>query len=85
MPERPSDRGIHIEKLEESLLSCFQQWNEVAAALNRYLGKGKYGKLGDVDLIDCFCSDMKDRLTEIRKQNGHPELWRFGLMGEPPL
>ena len=85
MPERPSDRGIHIEKLEESLLSCFQQWKEVAAALNGYPGKGKSDKLSDVDLIDYFCSDMKDRLTEIRKRGEQPERWRFGLMGEPPL
>jgi len=85
MPEKPSDRGIHIEKLEESLVSCFQQWNELTTALNGYLGNGKSGEMRDFDLIDCFCSDMKDRLTEIRKQKGHPELWRFGLMGEPPL
>ena len=85
MPERPSDWGIHIDKLEESLLSCFQQWKEVAEELNRYPGNGTSGEVSDFDLIDCFCSDMKDRLTEIRKQNGHPELWRFGLMGEPPL
>ena len=85
MPEQPSDWGIHIEKLEEALLSCFQQWKEVAAVLNGYLGKSKSDKLSDVDLIDCFCSDMKDRLTEIRKQNGHPGSRRFGLMGEPPL
>ena len=85
MPERPSDWGIHIEKLEKSLVRCFEQWKEVTEALNGYLGKSKYGKLSDFDLIDCLCTDMKDRLTEIRKQNGHFELWRFGPMGEPPL
>ena len=85
MPERPSDCGIHIEKLEEALLGCFEQWKEITAALNRYLGKKKSDKVKDFDLIDCFCSDMKDRLTEIRRGGGHSKLWRFGLMGEPPL
>ena len=85
MPERPSDWGIHIAKLEKALLSCFQQWKEVAEELNGYLEKSKSDKMRDFDLIDCFCSDMKDRLTEIRQQNEHPELWRFDLMGEPPL
>ena len=85
MPERPSDCGIHIEKLEEALMNCFQQWIEVAAVLYGYLGNGKSGEVSDFDLIDCFCGDLKNRLTEIKKQSEHPELWRFGLMGEPPL
>ena len=84
MPERPSDFGVHINKLEETLLGCFEQWKEVAAALNRYLGKSERDKVRDLDCIDWFCSDMKARLKEIKKRGGHPGLWRFGSLGEPP-
>jgi hypothetical protein len=84
MPERPSDCGIYMENLEETLLSCFEQWKEVAAVLNRHSGKSESAQVRDFDLIDCFCSDVKNRLTEIRKQSEHRELWRFGFMGEPP-
>ncbi|MHC4062653.1 MAG: hypothetical protein ACYSR6_13780 [Planctomycetota bacterium] len=84
MPEQPSDCGIYIKKLEETLLSCFEQWKEVAAALNKYIGESKSDKMRDFDLIDCFCCDMKDRLTELRGQGRHPGLWRFGQSGEPP-
>ena len=84
MPERPSDFGVHIKKLEETLLSCFEQWREVAGALNRYPGKSGPARLRDFDLIDCFCCDMKDRLRELRRRGGYPGLWRFGQSGEPP-
>jgi hypothetical protein len=84
MLERPSDCGIYIKELEETLLSCFEQWKKVVAALNRYLGKSEPDKLEDLDLIDCFCCDMKDRLRELRRRGGHPGLWRFGQSGEPP-
>jgi hypothetical protein len=78
MPERPSDFGVHIKKLEETLLSCFEQWREVSAALDRYLGESESAKVKDFDLIDCFCCDMKDRLRELGRRGGHPGLWRFG-------
>jgi hypothetical protein len=84
MPEGPSDFDVHIKKLEETLLSCFEQWKEIAAALDRYLGKSESAQARDFDLIDCFCCDMKDRLTELRRRGGHPGLWRFGQSGEPP-
>ena len=84
MHERLSDCGIYIKELEETLLNCFEQWREVTAALNRYLGKSECGKVRVSDCIDCFCSDMKDRLTELRKHGEHPGLWRFGQLGEPP-
>ena len=47
MPERPSDFNVHIKKLEETLLSCFEQWKEVTAALNRCLEKSESAKMGD--------------------------------------
>jgi hypothetical protein len=85
MLERPSDCGVHIKNLEETLLSCFEQWKEVAAALNRYLGKsGQCDEVKVFDCIDCFCFDMKNRLTELRRRGSHPGLWRFGQSGEPP-
>ena len=84
MPERPSDCGIYIKKLEQTRLSCFEQWKEVTATVNSYLGKRDCGDAGNFDCIDCFCFDMKDRLTELRRRGGHPGLWRFGPMGEPP-
>jgi hypothetical protein len=84
MPERPSDFGVHINKLEETLLGCFEQWKEVVAALNRYFEKSESVQAMDFDLIDCFCCDMKDRLTELRRRGSHPGLWRFGQLGEPP-
>ena len=84
MAERPSDCGIYIKELEETLLSCFEQWKEVAAALDRYPGENESAQVRDFDLIDCFCCDMKDRLTELRRRGRHPGLWRFGQPGEPP-
>ena len=84
MTERPSDCGIHIEKLEESLMNCFQQWKEITEVLNRYLGRSEFGKMKDLDCIDCFFSDMKDRQAELRKRNGHTGSRRFGSLGEPP-
>ncbi|MCP4610971.1 MAG: hypothetical protein GY845_19870 [Planctomycetes bacterium] len=72
-----SDSGIYIKKLEETLLSIFEQWREVTAALYRYLGKSECNKVRDLDCIDWFCSDMKARLKEIKKRGGHPGLWRF--------
>jgi len=85
MHKRPSDFGIYIKRLEEILLSCFEQWKEVTAALGTYLGKSDCDKGRDLDCIDCFCYDMKDRLTELRRRGGHTGSWRFGPMGEPPL
>jgi hypothetical protein len=84
MPEQPSDYGISIKKLEETLLDCFEQWKEAVAAINDYIGKGESGKLNDFDPIDCFCCDMRDRLIEIRTRGRYPGLWRFGQSGEPP-
>lgn len=84
MHKPPSDSGIYIKKLEDTLLSCFEQWREVTAALVRYLGKSEWAKVRDSDCIDWFCSDMKARLTELRKRGDHPGLWRFGSLGEPP-
>jgi len=84
MSEPPSDFGVHIKKLEEILLSCFEQWKEIVTALNRYPGKNESAKMRDFELIDCFCYDMKDRLRELRRRGGHPGLWRFGQPGEPP-
>ena len=78
MAERPSDFGVHIKKLEETLLSCFEQWKEVAGALDRHLGETESAKVKDFDLIDCFCCDMKDRLRELRQRGGRPGLGRFG-------
>ena len=45
MHERPSDCVIYVKKLEETLLSCFEQWREVTAALYKYLGKSERGKV----------------------------------------
>ena len=78
MDKLPSDSGIYIKKLEETLLSCFEQWREVTAALVGSPGKREWDKVRDLDCIDWFCSDMKARLTELKKRGGHPGLWRFG-------
>ena len=74
----PSDSGVYIKKLEETLLGCFEQWREFTAALYKYLGKRECEKTKDVDCIEWFCSDMKSRLTELKKQGRPPGLWRFG-------
>jgi len=74
----PSDSGIYIKRLEETLLSCFGQWRQLTAALYKYLGERDCEKVKDVDCIEWFCSDMKSRLTELKKQGRHPGLWRFG-------
>ena len=84
MHERPSDCSIYIKELEETLLNCFEQWREVTAALYKYPGKSECGTVRVFDCIDCFCCDMKDRLTGVRRRGGHPGLWRFGQSGEPP-
>ena len=68
---------IYIKELEETLLSCFEQWRELTAVLYRYLGEDKYKKGKDLDCIEWFCSDMKARLTELKKNGRHPGLWRF--------
>jgi hypothetical protein len=73
-----SDSGIYIKKLEESLMCCFEQWKEVTVVLYSYLGKSESGKVKDFDLIDCFCRDVKNRLTELRRRGVYHELWRFG-------
>ncbi len=70
----PSDSGIYIKKLEETLISCFGQWKETTAALYGYLGKDACEKVKDLDCIEWFCSDMKARLTELRKRGRHPGL-----------
>jgi len=74
----PSDSGVYIKELEETLLSCFGQWKETTTALYRYLGRDAYQRVKDADCIEWFCSDMKSRLTELKKQGRPPGLWRFG-------
>ena len=74
----PSDSGVYIKELEEALLSCFKQWKDMTTSLYKYLGQHEYERVKDLDCIEWFCCDMKSRLTELRKQGRHPELWRFG-------
>jgi len=78
MGKQPSDSGIYIKELEETLLSCFKQWRELTAALYSCLGKGEYERVKDLECIEWFCCDMKARLTELKKNGRHSELWRFG-------
>jgi hypothetical protein len=78
MDKPPSDSGIYIKELEDTLLGCFKQWREFTTALYKYLGKGEYERVKDLDCIEWFCSDMKARLTELKKNGRHPGLWRFG-------
>lgn len=78
MDKPPSDSGIYIKKLEGTLLDCFEQWQEFTAALYKYLGERECEKVMDVDCIEWFCSDMRAKLTRLKKQGRHPELWRFG-------
>ena len=74
MDKLPPDSGIYIKELEETLLSCFEQWRDVTATLYRYLGKGECKRVKDLDCIEWFCSDMKARLAELRKRGRHPGL-----------
>jgi len=78
MDKPPSDPGIYIKELEETLLSCFEQWRQFTTALYKYLGKRESEKVKDVDCIEWFCSDMRAKLTMLKKQGRYPELWRFG-------
>lgn len=78
MDKLPSDSGIYIKELEETLLGCFKQWRELTAALYEYLDKREYERVKDLDCIEWFCSDIKARLTELRKNGRHPGLWRLG-------
>ena len=73
----PSDSGVYVKELEETLLSCFKQWKDMTAALYKYLGKDEYERVKDLDSIEWFCSNMKARLTELKKNSRHPEFWRF--------
>jgi hypothetical protein len=77
MDKLPSDSGIYIKELEETLLSCFEQWRELTTVLYKYLGKDEYERVKDLDCIEWFCSNMKARLTELKKKSPHPEIWRF--------
>ena len=74
----PSDSGIYIKNLEEALLSCFEQWKDMTAALYKYLGQHEYERVKDLDCIEWFCCSMKNRLIELKKKSRHPELWRLG-------
>ena len=73
----PPDSGIYVKKLEEDLLSCFEQWKDMTAALYKYLGPQEYERVRVLDSIEWFCCNMKNRLTELKKKSRHPELWRF--------
>ena len=68
----PSDSGIYIKKLEETLLSCFGQWKETTTALYRYLGRDACQRVKDLDCIEWFCCAMKFRLTELKRQGKYP-------------
>ena len=78
MGKQPSDSGIYIKELEDTLLSCFKQWRQLTAALYRHLDKDEYQRVKDSECIEWFCCDMNARLAELKKQGRHPELWRFG-------
>ena len=73
----PPDSGIYVKKLEEDLLSCFEQWKDMTAALYKYLGPQEYERVRVLDSIEWFCCNMKNRLTKLKKKSRHPELWRF--------
>ena len=70
----PTDYNIYIKKLEETLMSCFNQWREMTAATYRYLGKEQSRRVKRLDCIEWFCASTKARLEELRRDERYPEL-----------
>ncbi|MDD5134567.1 MAG: hypothetical protein PHP01_04050 [Phycisphaerae bacterium] len=70
----PTDCNIYIRELEESLMSCFNQWREMTAAIYRYLGTEQSRRVKDLDYIEWFCASARARLEELRRQDKYPEL-----------
>ena len=70
----PTDCNIYIKELEETLMSCFNQWREMTAMTYRYLGKGQSLRVKGLDSIEWFCASTKARLKELRRDQKYPEL-----------
>ena len=70
----PTDCSVYIKELEETLISCFNQWREMTAAIYRYLGTEQSQRVKGLDCIEWFCASMKARLEELRREEKYPEL-----------
>ena len=70
----PTDCGVYIKELQESLMSCFNQWREMTVATYRYLGTEQSQRVKGLDCIEWFCASMKARLEELRREEKFPEL-----------
>jgi len=70
----PTNCNIYIKELEETLMSCFNQWQEITAVTYRYLGKEQSQRVKGLDCIEWFCASTKARLEELRRQEKYPEL-----------
>ena len=73
-PKLPTDCNIYIKELQETLMSCFNQWREMTAATYRYLGTEQSQRVKGLDCIEWFCASMKARLEELRREEKYPEL-----------
>lgn len=70
----PTDCNVYIKELEETLMSCFNQWREMTAATYRYLGKEQSRRVKGLDCVEWFCASTKARLEELRRAEKYPEL-----------
>ena len=70
----PSDSRVYIKELEETLMSCFNQWKKMTAMLYNYLGKEQSQRVKGLDCIEWFCASTKARLEELRREGKYPEL-----------
>ena len=70
----PTDCNIYIKELEETLMSCFNQWRKMTAVTYRYLGKEQSRRVKGLDSIEWFCASTKARLEELRREQRYPEL-----------
>ncbi|MFH1615204.1 MAG: hypothetical protein ABIG61_08995 [Planctomycetota bacterium] len=70
----PTDCNMYIKELEETLMSCFNQWRGMTAVTYRYLGKEQSQRVKGLDCVEWFCASTKARLEELRKEDKYPEL-----------
>ena len=70
----PTDCNIYIEKVEKTLMNCFNQWRQVTAAVYRYLGEEQSQRVNGLDCVEWFCASTKARLEELRRQDKYLEL-----------
>jgi len=70
----PIDCNIYIKGLEKNLMSCFNQWRRITAAVYRYLGKEQSRRVKGLDCVEWFCASTKAELEELRRNEKYPEL-----------